>query len=38
VVSFLAVLELVKESLVEVTQHQSFAPIYVKLSRAVTRQ
>jgi len=32
VVSFLAVLELVKEKLVEVTQNEAFAPIYVKLS------
>ena len=38
VVSFLAVLELVKETLVEVTQQEPFAPIYVKLSRAVTSQ
>jgi segregation and condensation protein A len=32
VVSFLAVLELVKEKLVEVTQNAAFAPIYVKLA------
>lgn len=32
VVSFLAVLELVKEKLVEVTQNEAFAPIYVKLA------
>ncbi len=32
VVSFLAVLELVKERLVEVTQNEAFAPIYVKLA------
>jgi len=38
VVSFLAVLELVKEALVEVSQQEAFAPIYVKLSHAVVRQ
>jgi segregation and condensation protein A len=32
VVSFLAVLELVRERLVEVTQREIFAPIYVKLA------
>ena len=32
VVSFLAVLELVKEKLVEVSQNEAFAPIYVKLA------
>jgi segregation and condensation protein A len=32
VVSFLAVLELVKERLVDVTQNEAFAPIYVKLA------
>jgi segregation and condensation protein A len=32
VVSFLAVLELVKETLVVVTQNEAFAPIYVKLA------
>ncbi|NMG34893.1 segregation/condensation protein A [Azoarcus sp. TTM-91] len=32
VVSFLAVLELVKEKLVHVTQNEAFAPIYVKLA------
>jgi segregation and condensation protein A len=31
VVSFLAVLELARESLVEVSQQQAYAPIYVKL-------
>lgn len=36
VVSFLAVLELVKEKLVQVTQNEAFAPIYVKLSDAST--
>ncbi len=34
VVSFLAVLELVKERLVEVSQNEAFAPIYVKLADA----
>jgi segregation and condensation protein A len=34
VVNFLAVLELVRESLVEVTQSEPFAPIYVKLAHA----
>lgn len=34
VVSFLAVLELVKEKMVEVTQNEAFAPIYVKLADA----
>ncbi|MCB1889571.1 MAG: segregation/condensation protein A [Rhodocyclaceae bacterium] len=32
VVSFLAVLELVKERMIEVTQNAAFAPIYVRLS------
>ncbi len=32
VVSFLAVLELVKERLVDVTQNEAFAPIYVRLA------
>ena len=32
VVSFLAVLELVKEKLVEVTQYEAFAPVYVKMA------
>ncbi|HJV25737.1 MAG TPA: ScpA family protein [Aromatoleum sp.] len=36
VVSFLAVLELVKEKLVHVSQNEPFAPIYVKLSDAAT--
>ncbi|OGA37240.1 MAG: segregation and condensation protein A [Betaproteobacteria bacterium RIFCSPLOWO2_12_FULL_62_13] len=31
VVTFLAILELVRETLVEVSQHQAYAPIYVKL-------
>ncbi|ENO90511.1 segregation and condensation protein A [Thauera linaloolentis] len=34
VVSFLAVLELVKERLVDVSQNEAFAPIYVKLADA----
>jgi segregation and condensation protein A len=34
VVSFLAVLELVKEKLVEVSQNEAFSPIYVKLADA----
>lgn len=36
VVSFLALLELVKEKLVQVTQNEAFAPIYVKLADAST--
>jgi segregation and condensation protein A len=36
VVSFLAMLELVKEKLVQVTQNDAFAPIYVKLADAST--
>ena len=31
VVSFLAVLELAKETLIEVSQEQAYSPIYVKL-------
>ncbi|MDR0702719.1 MAG: segregation/condensation protein A [Azoarcus sp.] len=34
VVSFLAVLELVKETMVVITQNEAFAPIYVKLADA----
>ncbi len=34
VVSFLAVLELVRESLIEVTQSEPYAPLYVKLAHA----
>jgi chromatin segregation and condensation protein Rec8/ScpA/Scc1 (kleisin family) len=38
VVSFLAVLELAREKLVEITQNEAFAPIYVKLPmHAATR-
>ena len=36
VVSFLAVLELVKEKLVHVSQNEPFSAIYVKLSDAAT--
>jgi segregation and condensation protein A len=31
VVSFLAMLELARESLIEITQNQALAPIYVRL-------
>jgi segregation and condensation protein A len=34
IVNFLAILELVRESLIDVTQSESFAPIYVKLAHA----
>ncbi len=34
VVSFLAMLELVKENLVEISQNEAFSPIYVKLADA----
>jgi len=34
IVNFLAVLELVRESLIEVTQSEPYAPIYVKISNA----
>jgi len=34
VVSFLAVLELARESLIEITQSAAFEPIYVKLREA----
>ena len=36
VVNFLAVLELTRERLVEVTQREVFAPIYVKLAQSAT--
>jgi segregation and condensation protein A len=36
VVNFLAVLELTRERLVEVTQREVFAPIYVKLAQSET--
>jgi len=32
VVTFIAMLELAKESLIEITQAEAFAPIYVRLS------
>ena len=35
VVSFLALLELARESMVEITQNEALAPIYVKLPDAV---
>jgi len=35
VVSFLAVLELVKESLIELTQTEPFAPIHVKAATRI---
>ena len=38
VVSFLAILELARESLVELTQSEALAPIYVKLRDAATLQ
>jgi segregation and condensation protein A len=34
VVTFLALLELARELLIEITQSECFAPIYVKLSHA----
>jgi len=34
IVNFLAVLELARESMIEMTQSESFAPIYVKLAHA----
>jgi len=36
VVTFLAVLELTKETLLDVTQAEPFAPIYVKLHEFTT--
>jgi segregation and condensation protein A len=38
VVSFLAVLELARERLLEITQNEALAPIYVKLADAATVQ
>ena len=35
VVTFLALLELAKETLIEITQAESFAPIYVRLAYSV---
>jgi segregation and condensation protein A len=32
IVTFIAMLELAKESLIEVTQAEAFAPIYVRLA------
>jgi segregation and condensation protein A len=37
VVSFLALLELARELLVDITQAECFAPIYVKLADAQSR-
>jgi segregation and condensation protein A len=34
VVTFLAILELGKETLIEITQQEAYAPIYVKLRSA----
>ena len=36
VVSFLAVLELARESLIEITQNEALAPIYVRLPESET--
>ena len=36
VVTFIALLELVKENLVEITQAEAFAPIYVRLAYTPT--
>jgi segregation and condensation protein A len=38
IVNFLAVLELVRESLIEVTQSEPFAPIYVKIGGSIHAQ
>jgi len=35
VVTFLAILELVKENLLEIIQSEPFAPIYIKLTNAL---
>jgi segregation and condensation protein A len=35
VVTFIAMLELARESLIKITQEQAYAPIYVRLSSAV---
>jgi len=37
VVSLLAVLELIKESLIELVQSEPFAPIYIKAAGATVR-
>ena len=36
VVTFLAILELARETLIEVTQHEAYSPIYVKLTHGLT--
>ena len=36
VVSFLAILELARETLIEVTQQEPYSPIYVKLTHGLT--
>ncbi|HEV8520562.1 MAG TPA: ScpA family protein [Burkholderiales bacterium] len=36
VVTFLAILELAREALIEVTQHEAYSPIYVKLTHGLT--
>lgn len=36
IVSFLAILELARETLIEVTQHEPYSPIYVKLTHGLT--
>jgi segregation and condensation protein A len=36
VVTFIALLELAKESLIEITQAEAYAPIYVRLSYTPT--
>ena len=36
VVTFIALLELAKESLIEITQAEAFAPIYIRLSYTPT--
>jgi len=36
VVTFIALLELAKETLVEITQAEAFAPIYVRLAYTAT--
>jgi segregation and condensation protein A len=36
IVTFLAVLELARETLIEVTQHEPYSPIYVKLIHGLT--
>ena len=36
IVSFLAILELARETLIEITQHEPYSPIYVKLTHGLT--